>query len=701
MATAGRLVVALEANAEGFRRQLDRAEKNLSSATAKMNRNLAAMEQRSRAVQRSFSKAFAGIAAAVGGGQLVGGIIQTNRNFQKLEASLITVTGSADKAEAAFNKIKEFASTTPFSVQEATEAFVKLKLLGLDPSEKALQSYGNTASATGKSLNQFIEAVADAATGEFERLKEFGIKTRSEGEKVTLTFQGQSRTINKTAEDISKALQDIGNIQFAGATDRQAKTLNGAFSNLGDAVDRFSVRVGDAGFNKALADMAVKFKGIFDEAGPLADVIGKVLSFAVREFTKLLEGMVETSKLVIRFLQGMATVAAQAANAVATAVDKAFKKTVGFFDKVFKALPDIPADNPFAKRMAEVAGSSEVAAATAARAAKAIKEVQTVVGSSTNDNVNRAAFGTAGGGATSQAAQKAAQEAQRRAEAIQNVVQNLKFETEQLRRSNVEQQVYNNLKQANVSINSEAGKRIADLTRAFENETTAIEKSRDRFRKWEATMVEGQQVTERFLTTSERNAKERQRFNRLFLEGAIDAETYRRAIEDLESPFVKLKDIGQALGSAVTSSFADMIKGTEKLTDALGNVLDRMAEIALQTLVLSPFENAFASGLQNLIPFARGGIVTSPTPALIGEAGPEAVIPLNRLPDLRGTASNNNQPIINITNNSSAQIRQQPSADNRQLEFFIEDAVASNIARGGGVARAIDSRFSVGRNLRG
>ncbi|MPN38853.1 hypothetical protein SDC9_186378 [bioreactor metagenome] len=29
-----------------------------------------------------------------------------------------------------------------------------------------------------------------------------------------------------------------------------------------------------------------------------------------------------------------------------------------------------------------------------------------------------------------------------------------------------------------------------------------------------------------------------------------------------------------------------------------------------------------------LFPFASGGIVTGPTPALIGEAGPEAVVPL-------------------------------------------------------------------------
>lgn len=40
-----------------------------------------------------------------------------------------------------------------------------------------------------------------------------------------------------------------------------------------------------------------------------------------------------------------------------------------------------------------------------------------------------------------------------------------------------------------------------------------------------------------------------------------------------------------------------------------------------------------------LIPMATGGIVTSPTPALVGEAGPEAVIPLSKLGDLGGSTS--------------------------------------------------------------
>ncbi len=162
-------------------------------------------------------------------------VISVNRSFDVLRATLETVTGSAEAAEVAFSRIKEFAAETPYDVEQATESFIKLKAMGLDPSIKSLQSYGNTASAMGKDLNMMIEAVADAATGEFERLKEFGIKARSQGDQVTFTFRGVSKTIQKEAGAIEDYLRQIGESDFAGAMEKRAKTLDGAISNLGDS----------------------------------------------------------------------------------------------------------------------------------------------------------------------------------------------------------------------------------------------------------------------------------------------------------------------------------------------------------------------------------------------------------------------------------------------------------------------------------
>ena len=58
-----------------------------------------------------------------------------------------------------------------------------------------------------KTLNQMIEAVADAATGEFERLKEFGIKAKSEGDKVSFIFRGVTTTVKKESNAIQNYYQ--------------------------------------------------------------------------------------------------------------------------------------------------------------------------------------------------------------------------------------------------------------------------------------------------------------------------------------------------------------------------------------------------------------------------------------------------------------------------------------------------------------
>lgn len=185
----------------------------------------------------------AGIAAVTAG--LTAGL-SVLRDYEKLEASLTTVTGSATAAAAAFARVRAFAAETPYSVEEVTGAFIKLKALGLDPSEAALRSYGNTAAGMSKSLDQMIEAIADATTGEFERLKEFGIRSSAEGNRVTFTFRGISTTVGKSADEIEGYLRKIGEVQFAGGMARQAATLDGALSNLTDAWREFLAEIAKA-----------------------------------------------------------------------------------------------------------------------------------------------------------------------------------------------------------------------------------------------------------------------------------------------------------------------------------------------------------------------------------------------------------------------------------------------------------------------
>jgi len=237
------------------------------------------------------AKAALAAGAAIGGleaaRQVFDSLVASQRNFDKLNSALITMTGSAENAAKAFQVLQQFAKETPYGLNQAVEGFTKLVALGLNPSKEALISYGNTAAAMGKDLNQMIEAVADATTGEFERLKEFGIKSKSEGDNISFTFQGVTTTVKKNSEEIQKYLLNIGNTNFAGAMEIRSKTLDGALSSLEDTVAGLTLSIAQSGFGDIMIGQAQRAETAIQS---LTDAIasGEVID-GIRDFTTVFE----------------------------------------------------------------------------------------------------------------------------------------------------------------------------------------------------------------------------------------------------------------------------------------------------------------------------------------------------------------------------------------------------------------------------
>lgn len=192
------------------------------------------------------------VALAAASSRIIGDLYAVNVEFGKLNAQLITITGSQAGADAVFSRLEDFATRTPFQLNEVVNAYAKLKARGLDPSQEALLAYGDMASGMSKNLDQMIEAVGDAATGEFERLKEFGITSRSEGDKVSFTFKGITTTVAKEAGAIEGYLLNLGQTVFAGGMNRQMEELGGTASNLEDAWTKLMSTIGDVGATAAM-----------------------------------------------------------------------------------------------------------------------------------------------------------------------------------------------------------------------------------------------------------------------------------------------------------------------------------------------------------------------------------------------------------------------------------------------------------------
>lgn len=218
-----------------------------------------------------------GMVAAITIKEVLGKLVSVQREFNVLNSSLVTVTGSAAAAAKEMAWLKEFAKETPFGLEQVVGGFVRMKSLGLDPTSEALTSFGNTASAMGKSLNQMIEAVADASTGEFERLKEFGIKARKEKDQVSLTFQGMTTTVRNSAEEITAYLEGIGNTAFFGAMEERAKTLDGAIAELGDTWDELFRTINEAGVGSVIYQSVQLAIGAIQDAIDIIDAMNGVM----------------------------------------------------------------------------------------------------------------------------------------------------------------------------------------------------------------------------------------------------------------------------------------------------------------------------------------------------------------------------------------------------------------------------------------
>ena len=221
------------------------ADDRTKAVLNKVESRLGAVAKRAGSIALAFGAGF-------GGAQLARQMVDITRQTDILNAQLRTATGSVGAAAVAFEQLERFAAQTPFALEQSIEAFVKLTNLGLTPSERAMRSYGDTASAMGKDLDQMIEAVADAATAEFERLKEFGIRAKNEGDTIAFTFRGITTRVANEAAAIEEFLIGLGETEFAGAMAERTDTLDGAISNLGDSWDGLFRQISGQGLGELI-----------------------------------------------------------------------------------------------------------------------------------------------------------------------------------------------------------------------------------------------------------------------------------------------------------------------------------------------------------------------------------------------------------------------------------------------------------------
>ena len=181
------------------------------------------------------------------------------------------------------------------------------------------------------------------------------------------------------------------------------------------------------------------------------------------------------------------------------------------------------------------------------------------------------------------------------------------------------------------------------------------------------------------------------------------------AVRSLRTEYEGLDRAAAQAGRAIARSLAGGVTQGRNFESVLQGVGKRLIEIGLRA-ALKPLENLFTQGIGNLFggtgagaaapfakggvfregrvtPFAQGGVVSSPTyfpmaggTGLMGEAGPEAILPLARGADgrlgVRGAGGPT--PPVQVTLNVTT-----PDAESfRRAEAQVAASLARAMARG-------------------
>jgi hypothetical protein len=213
--------------------QTSSSSKGLSSATNNANKLKKSLRDVEKEASR-VSKALL-VAGAVATTALTVDMVSQASSMEQYRNTLNIVMKDNKKAGETFKWAVDYANKTPFETAEIVDGTVKLQSYGME-AKKVLPYIGDMASAMGKSMDQAVEAVADAQTGELERLKEFGI-TKEQIVKQANKKLGKMEVVNNKGQITNQrafnaALMSLMKDRFEGGMEVQAKSFKGVMSTI-------------------------------------------------------------------------------------------------------------------------------------------------------------------------------------------------------------------------------------------------------------------------------------------------------------------------------------------------------------------------------------------------------------------------------------------------------------------------------------
>ena len=526
--------------------------------------------------------------------EFAGGIIETTSTFQRFESVLTNTLGSESEAQKALDRITDFASKTPFSVSELTDSFVRLANQGFKPTSEEMRKLGDLASSTGKEFVMLTEAIIDAQVGEFERLKEFGIRASKQGDQVTFTFKNVKTQVDFTSDAIQNYILSLGDLKgVSGAMVGISNTLGGQISNLGDSFDKMKDTIGDA-LMPVLTSVINKFKGLFEMITDLLNP-NQALIDDFKEAKDAVDNLEEASFALSETQRKLVEVTNERKRQrLAELENQISKETENLSSKIERQGEVLDIENQKLKKLSDLLVELDRNQNTTAKNLEfqtdrfleqneVVKEAQKEF-----DNLN-----------------KELSEFNRKVQEIQTPTQELSKTTQQITLDSTNYS--NSLKKETVPLTTQLSESLNVANLKYREMLPVVE---------DTAKTQQQFAMATNIVTSGMNLM----FDALSNPDAFDS--FLKSVKQIIVQLLKQLAIAgvMALVSGGSMSFG---KAFKKLLGIGGG-------------------GGSGGGLGGVLGFAEGGIVTKPVMGMIGEAGQsEAVIPLNRLPQMVGAIGGN------------------------------------------------------------
>jgi tape measure domain-containing protein len=595
---------------------------------------------RSLATLRDGFRGLNGVLAGIGTGLAIGKIFGDTATLESQARSLEVLTGSAKQAGQIIKELQTFANVTPFESTELIDTAKRLNAFGVESSRvvEVTKRLGDVAGATGSNIGELATAYGQVvAKGRLQgeellQFQERGVALQQELQKMYgLSGQELQKALSSgriSAEAVEVAIKRLTTAggKYANGAIAQSDTLKGKLSTLQDAFTGLAINIG-----KALTPI---FKWLLDR----------------------------TTELINRLNGGFAgvnaNIKAEAAAGRATAAK-------------FKGFDRIQLFNPAAAKYYEEqkalflkqaqSGTFKPALPTGSLSVPALLPPNSSADSSNSKSKAKVPEDITQREFELRKAISIAKANENNLDQIRLEKELAIYEAMQLQGTPLKQRLAIGEAEDNFQ------KQLQDQFKGYGKELVdgiqeRINKRNEEIKQYNELRIASGELSkdeERQLRINEKLHDIQKQYPDLWARTKEEIIQLVEASQGLTEVQQRNKDIMQGIadsvGGALKSGFDALINGTKdwagSLREIAGNLLKSIADQLLQIMVIAPIVKAISSikfangGVFEggaVTPFANGGVVSKPTVfpfangiGLMGEAGPEAIMPLRRGPNGR------------------------------------------------------------------